>query len=141
MTRSTYTSAPSGAIPATVKTPSSQFFLVRDECLIDLRDPQWPISLVVPEFTDDRVYGAEVELARYERLAHATGKAIDLFFDTRNDDHNAAGRYEPGGVWKFSMPFCGRDFFLCLTLMSFEQRVDAQTDTLRLPPLSKGETP
>jgi hypothetical protein len=120
-----YTSAGSGAIPATAKTPSAEF-LVRDECIIDQHQQGMPIQLVVPEFDDKHFfYTATVTLKRYEQLARATSKPVDLLFGTRNDDFNLAGWYEPGGVWRFSQAFCGRDFFLGLKPMSFEQIVEA----------------
>ena len=120
-----YMSAAAGAIPATAKTPNAEF-LVRDECIIDQHQQEMPVQLVVPEFDDEHFfYTATVTLERYEQLAHATGKPIDLFFGTRNDDFNLAGWYEPGGVWRFSQAFCGRGFFLGLKPMSFEQIVEA----------------
>jgi predicted nucleotidyltransferase len=54
------------------------------------------IDLVVPEFADDRMYGAQVCLERYERLAEATGKPIDLFFTAYPEDFNLAAVYTPG---------------------------------------------
>jgi hypothetical protein len=58
------------------------------------------IDLVVPEFTDDRLYSAQVCLERYERLAEATGKPIDLFFTTYPEDFNLAAVYVPGQHWQ-----------------------------------------
>jgi hypothetical protein len=83
------------------------------------------IDLVVPEFTDDRMYGAEIELEPYERLANATGKPIDLFFTTQTSAFNLAGWYQPGGPWKFRQAFCGEGFFDLVTTMTFEQVVEA----------------
>ena len=54
------------------------------------------IDLVVPEFTDNRMYSAKVCLDRYERLAEATGKPIDLFFTAYPEDFNLAAVYTPG---------------------------------------------
>jgi hypothetical protein len=70
------------------------------------------IDLVVREFTDERGDQAEVDLAVYESIAHATGKPIDLFFTAYADQHNVAGYYNPTTRrWTFRMAFCGRLFF------------------------------
>jgi hypothetical protein len=83
------------------------------------------IDLIVPEFTDDRMYTHRVDLEIYEKLAEATGKPIDLFFTTHDDGFfNLAGWYRPGGRWQFRMAFCGCDFFLSLKPMTFQQIVD-----------------
>jgi hypothetical protein len=81
------------------------------------------IDLVVPEFTDDTA--GSFELERYEKLANATGKPIDLFFTTYNGDFNVAGWYESGGRWQFRYAFCGKYFFDGLTPMTFEKVVEA----------------
>jgi hypothetical protein len=97
-----YTSTLPGAIPATAQTPNAEF-LVRDECIIDQHRQGMPIQLVVPEFDDKHFfYTATVTLERYEQLARATSKPIDLFFGTRNDDFNLAGWYEPGSGCRIS---------------------------------------
>ena len=120
-----YMSAAAGAIPDTARTPNAEF-LVRDECIIDQHQQGMPIQLVVPEFDDKHFfYTATVTLERYEQLARVTGKPVDLFFGTRNDDFNLAGWYEPEGVWRFSQAFCGKYFFDGLIPMTFEEVVAA----------------
>jgi hypothetical protein len=87
------------------------------------------IDLVVPEFTDERMYSAEVGLETYERLGSATGKPIDLFFTTDPSTFNLAGWYEHGR-WRFRQAFCGKGFFDGLTPMTFEQIVAAARPSL-----------
>jgi hypothetical protein len=54
------------------------------------------IDLVLPEFNDDDHISEEaVSLDRYEALAHATGKPIDLFFTAEPSRFNVAGYYDP----------------------------------------------
>jgi hypothetical protein len=96
--------------------------------------PPNDIDLVIPEFVEvedtpdgqpGRFYTATIDLERYEKLAAATGKPIDLFFSRFESDFNLAGWYEPGGRWKFRQAFCGKWFFEGLVPMTFEQIVDA----------------
>jgi hypothetical protein len=92
------------------------------------------LDLVVPEFTDNRVYTAAVSLEPYEKLAEATGKPIDLKFSTRPSELNLLGWYEPGGRWQFSWTFCGKDWFTHMKSMTFGEIVDA----VRIKPIAGG---
>jgi hypothetical protein len=87
------------------------------------KDPD-DIDLVVPEFTDKRMYSARVCLERYERLAAATGKPIDLFFTTYPEDYNLAAVYAPRYRWRFRQAFCGKGFFNAVRPMTFQQIVN-----------------
>jgi hypothetical protein len=119
-------SAAAGAIPATAKTPNAEFLVFGSVANPWRSHTPNDIDLVVPEFNDkDLFYSATVTLGQYERLAYATGKPIDLFFSPYNDDFNLAGWYEPGGQWQFRQAFCGKYFFHSLTLMTFEEVVEA----------------
>jgi hypothetical protein len=71
------------------------------------------IDMIVPEFTDERMYEAPVSLEPYEQIAHHQGKPIDLFFTAYESQFNLAGWFDPkNGKWLFRMAFCGRDFFV-----------------------------
>ena len=103
------------------------------------------IDLVVPEFTDDRMYSAQVCLKRYERLAEATGKPIDLFFTTYPEDFNLAAVYAPGQGWRFRQAFCGKGFFDAVRPMAFAQIVSEvaarqQADTIPDKEISRNDT-
>jgi len=70
-----------------------------------LRDPVAAndVDMVVPEFTDERMYKSVVTLERYENIARALGKPVDLFF-SRDEGFNLAGWFDPKiGQWEFRM--------------------------------------
>jgi hypothetical protein len=119
-------SAAAGAIPATAKTPSAEFLVFGSVAYLFRNHTPNDIDLVVPEFDDkDLFYSATVTLGKYERLANATGKPIDLFFSAYNDNFNLAGWYAPGGQWQFRQAFCGKYFFDGLIPMTFKEVVAA----------------
>jgi hypothetical protein len=83
------------------------------------------IDLVVPEFTDNRIYTAAVSLEAYEKLAEATGKPIDLKLSPHASDLNLTGGYNPeDGRWYFFHCFCGSHWFSAIKPMTFQQIVD-----------------
>jgi len=93
-----------------------------------LRDPVAAndVDMVVPEFTDERMYKSVVTLERYENIARALGKPVDLFF-SRDEGFNLAGWFDPKiGQWEFRMAFCGRGFFAgCVELDVLGKRLRA----------------
>jgi hypothetical protein len=82
------------------------------------------IDMVVPEFTDRRMYDDDIDLALYEKIAHATNKPIDLFFTAAREAFNVAGYYDPTERrWLFRMAFCGKHFFDACREISYDKLI------------------
>jgi predicted nucleotidyltransferase len=65
-----------------------------------------------------------IDLEIYEKLAEATGKPIDLVFETGDENFKTLGWYEPGKRWIFRRVFCVDDVLSEAKPMTFQQIVD-----------------